>query len=187
MSLLTSWSHSNNHKLENTQVLRMYYQLHHTKLPTQNRIPWNKSTNSSFISFRYSVTTQCGKTKTFLKELRKTKKIPHDSEYGQRRHDYEYGQRVQHFIYFIPKRNSNTKLSFVLRENRCGGSESSKYVEKRCHSNSRTSGRLVCNPKISSKKMGGMNCLVMNLKDLNTNILYLHFIVEGLFLLKEIV
>lgn len=114
----------------------------HTSNAAQHTPP-NTLTNKGIFLFRYSTTTQCWKTETFLKEKGKASKQPND---------FEYGQRVQHPFYFTTEAISNTKLPFVSKGNRFNGSGTSGYVEKRCGFNRRTSLKSVSKFNISGRE-----------------------------------
>ena len=162
--LLASHSHRTNHKQDDTQWVRLYYQ---PRLLTCRKFCPEKSsqstpTNSGFISLQCSIFTQCGETKTFPKELEKFVKWPYD---------FKYAQRVKHHCHFTSKTISFTNLSFISYGKGSSGSGSTRYVEKRCNFNSRTSARTVSEFNIFDKEKGRGNGLVISLKVLYWNTL----------------
>ena len=96
-----------------------------------------------------------------------------------------YGQRVQHPFYFTAKIISNTKLSLVSKGNRSSESGSFDMLSKGAVSIAEPVGDQFFSSISLVKKNQMGNRPVINLKDLNKNIPYVNFRMEGLFPLKE--
>ena len=141
------------------------------------RILQNTSTSSEFISGKNQVTAQSRHSETFYKELAQTDK---------RSYDAGYSKRLQNPFYFAAKAIKATKfLSINQRSIRPCGSGGPGHLKK--------DAMVVSDPKEDQflsllflvKKKEGRNHPAINLKDLNSNIPYQHFKMEGLLLLKE--
>ena len=141
------------------------------------RILQNTSTSSEFISGKNQVTAQSRHSETFYKELAQTDK---------RSYDTGYSKRLQNPFYFAAKAIKATKfLSINQRSIRPCGSGGPGHLKK--------DAMVVSDPKEDQffsllflvKKKEGRNHPAINLKDLNSNIPYQHFKMEGLLLLKE--
>ena len=137
----------------------------------------NTSTSSEFISSKNQATAQSRQSKTFCKELAKTDK---------RFYDTGYSKRLRNPFYFAAKAIKATKFVPInqrsVRPSRSGGPG---HVEERCYSSFGSQRGPISQFFVSCEKEGGGNRPVVNLKDLNRNIPYRHFKMEGLFLLKE--
>ena len=98
--LLASHSHRTNHKQDDTQRVRLYYQprLTYRNFYSEKSFQ-NTTTISGFIPFQYPIFTKCGETKTFPKELKTFIKQPYD---------FEYAQRVKHPCHFVSKQSAVT-------------------------------------------------------------------------------
>ena len=77
-------------------------------------------------------------------------------------------------------------VSINQRNNRPGGSGGQEHVEEGCYSSFRSQRGSVSQVVVCCEKERWRNWPIVNLNDLNTNIPYQHFRMEGFLLLKEI-
>ena len=129
------------------------------------------------MSGKYPATVQSRQSETFCKELAKS----HEQSY-----DTGYNKRLQNPFILPPRQSKLSKWCQLTKE-------ASDLVNQVVQDMLKKGAIVVSDPKedqlLSSlflvKKKDGENQPTVNLKDLNCSILYQHFKMEGLFLLKE--
>ena len=141
------------------------------------RILQNTSTSSEFTSGKNQATAQSRQSETFCKELAKTDKPSYDTGYSKRlRNPFYFAVKAIEAIKFVPVNQRGVRPS---------GSGDPEHVEEGCYSSFGSQRGPISQLFVSFEKERWWNCPLVNLKDLNRNILYQHFKMEGLFLLKE--
>ena len=137
----------------------------------------NVSTSSAFISSKNQAAAQCWHSEKLFKELTKTNK---------RFYDPGCSKGLQNPFYFATKAIKGTKFVSLNQK-------ATEPVNHKIQDVLRKGIIVVSDSKENQflsflflvKKRDGRNCLVVNLTDLNSSILYQYFKMEDLFLLKK--